>query len=168
MINNKYIDYDNLELLLANLGVQCLANAHQLVIAESCTGGMICSALTQISGSSQWFSQGFITYSNQSKIDLLGVKENSLTSFGAVSQQVANEMAVGALQKGDGTLSLSITGIAGPSGGSKSKPVGTVFFSVCNKSRVLLEHKANFKGSRQEIRGKGLLFALNSLLKLTL
>jgi nicotinamide-nucleotide amidase len=129
---------------------------------------MICSALTQISGSSQWFSQGFITYSNQSKIDLLGVKENSLTSFGAVSQQVANEMAVGALQKGDGTLSLSITGIAGPSGGSKSKPVGTVFFSVCNKSRVLLEHKANFKGSRQEIRGKGLLFALNSLLKLTL
>jgi nicotinamide-nucleotide amidase len=129
---------------------------------------MICSALTQISGSSQWFSQGFITYSNQSKIDLLGVKENSLTSFGAVSQQVANEMAVGALQKGDGTLSLSITGIAGPSGGSKSKPVGTVFFSVCNKRRVLLEHKANFKGSRQEIRGKGLLFALNSLLKLTL
>jgi nicotinamide-nucleotide amidase len=129
---------------------------------------MICSALTQISGSSQWFSQGFITYSNQSKIDLLGVKENSLTSFGAVSQQVANEMAVGALQKGDGTLSLSITGIAGPSGGSKSKPVGTVFFSVCNKRRVLLEHKANFKGSRQEIRDKGLLFALNSLLKLTL
>ena len=124
---------NDLELLVENLGAQCLLNSYHLVIAESCTGGMICSAITQISGSSQWFTQGFITYSDQSKIDLLGVSEGSLKSYGAVSQQVANEMACGALRRSQGSLSLSITGIAGPSGGTKTKPVGTVFFSVCDK-----------------------------------
>jgi|TARA_B110000305_G_scaffold196518_1_gene221609 nicotinamide-nucleotide amidase len=159
---------NDLELLVENLGAQCLLNSYHLVIAESCTGGMICSAITQISGSSQWFTQGFITYSDQSKIDLLGVSEGSLKSYGAVSQQVANEMACGALRRSQGSLSLSITGIAGPSGGTKTKPVGTVFFSVCNKKGMLFEHEAHFEGTRKEIREKGLLFALNSLLKLTL
>ncbi|KRO78386.1 CinA family protein [Methylophilaceae bacterium] len=159
---------NDLELLVENLGAQCLLNSYHLVIAESCTGGMICSAITQISGSSQWFTQGFITYSDQSKIDLLGVSEGSLKSYGAVSQQVANEMACGALRRSQGSLSLSITGIAGPSGGTKTKPVGTVFFSVCDKKGMLFEHEAHFEGTRKEIREKGLLFALNSLLKLTL
>lgn len=159
---------NDLELLVENLGAQCLLNSYHLVIAESCTGGMICSAITQISGSSQWFTQGFITYSDQSKIDLLGVSEGSLKSYGAVSQQVANEMSCGALRRSQGSLSLSITGIAGPSGGTKTKPVGTVFFSVCDKKGVLFEHEAHFEGTRKEIREKGLLFALNSLLKLTL
>ena len=96
---------NDLELLVENLGAQCLLNSYHLVIAESCTGGMICSAITQISGSSQWFTQGFITYSDQSKIDLLGVSEGSLKSYGAVSQQVANEMACGALRRSQGSLS---------------------------------------------------------------
>ena len=154
---------NDLELLVENLGAQCLLNSYHLVIAESCTGGMICSAITQISGSSQWFTQGFITYSDQSKIDLLGVSEGSLKSYGAVSQQVANEMACGALRRSQGSLSLSITGIAGPSGGTKTKPVGTVFFSVCDKKGMLFEHEAHFEGTRKEIREKGLLFAALNL-----
>ena len=135
--------------------------------AESCTGGLICSSITSVSGSSKWFDRGFITYSNKSKCDLLKVSTKTLDNYGAVSQNVANEMAMGALQNSYGNLSLSITGIAGPNGGNKDKPVGTVYFAICNQRSILLENRSNFDGTRREIQEKALLFALNNLLKVT-
>ena len=137
-----------IHLLAHNLGNQCINNAYKLVIAESCTGGLVCSVITSVSGSSNWFDRGFVTYSNQSKCDLLGVAKKTLANHGAVSQNVANEMALGALQNSHGTLSLSITGIAGPNGGTKDKPVGTVYFAICNQNTMLFESRSNFAGSR--------------------
>ena len=157
-----------IHLLAQNLGNQCIDNAYRLVIAESCTGGLVCSAITSVSGSSNWFDRGFVTYSNQSKCDLLGVAKTTLANHGAVSQNVANEMALGALQNSHGSLSLSITGIAGPDGGTKDKPVGTVYFAICNQNSILFEGRSNFAGTREEIQEKALLFALNNLLKVTL
>ena len=157
-----------IHLLSQKLGNQCIKNAYKLVIAESCTGGLVCSVITSVSGSSNWFDRGFVTYSNQSKCDLLGVAKKTLANHGAVSQNVANEMALGALQNSHGTLSLSITGIAGPNGGTKDKPVGTVYFAICNQNSMLFESRSNFAGSRLEIQEKALLFALNNLLKVTL
>ena len=157
-----------IHLLAQNLGNQCIHNAYKLVIAESCTGGLVCSTLTSVSGSSLWFERGFVTYSNQSKCDLLGVTKKTLTNHGAVSQDVANEMALGALQNSYGNLSLSITGIAGPNGGTKDKPVGTVYFAICNQSSIIFESRSNFAGTRGEIQEKALLFVLNNLLKVTL
>ena len=155
-------------LLAQNLGNQCINNAYKLVIAESCTGGLVCSTITSVSGSSKWFERGFVTYSNRSKSDLLGVTKKTLTNHGAVSQNVANEMALGALQNSYGNLSLSITGIAGPNGGTKDKPVGTVYFAICNQSSIIFESRSNFAGTRGEIQEKALLFVLNNLLKVTL
>jgi nicotinamide-nucleotide amidase len=157
-----------IHLLAQNLGNQCIKNAYKLVIAESCTGGLVCSVITSVSGSSNWFDRGFVTYSNQSKCDLLGVAKKTLANHGAVSQNVANEMALGALQNSHGSLSLSITGIAGPNGGTKDKPVGTVYFAICNQNSMLFESRSNFAGSRLEIQEKALVFALNNLLKVTL
>jgi len=99
-----------------------------LATAESCTGGWVAQSLTAIAGSSAWFDRGFVTYSNAAKIDMLGVSERSLAEHGAVSEQVALEMACGALQRSQADCALSITGIAGPSGGTAQKPVGTVCF----------------------------------------
>lgn len=155
-------------LLAQSLGAQCINNSYNLVIAESCTGGLICSSITSVSGSSKWFDRGFITYSNKSKCDLLKVSTKTLDNYGAVSQNVANEMAMGALQNSYGNLSLSITGIAGPNGGNKDKPVGTVYFAICNQRSILLENRSNFDGTRREIQEKALLFSLNNLLKVTL
>ena len=157
-----------IHLLAQNLGNQCIKNAYKLVIAESCTGGLVCSVITSVSGSSNWFDRGFVTYSNQSKCDLLGVAKKTLANHGAVSQNVANEMALGALQNSHGSLSLSITGIAGPNGGTKDKPVGTVYFAICNQSSIIFESRSNFAGTRGEIQEKALLFVLNNLLKVTL
>ncbi len=150
------------------LGKQCLTNNYVLVTAESCTGGLLGQSITAISGSSKWFDRGFITYSNASKIDSLNVNPETLNNHGAVSQETANEMAIGALSKGSGNLSISITGIAGPEGGSKIKPVGTVFFAVSHKKNIIFSHHAVFNGDRSMIRNKALLFALNTLLTLTL
>mgnify|MGYP001211588488 CR=1 FL=1 len=157
-----------IHLLAQNLGNQCINNAYKLVIAESCTGGLVCSTITSVSGSSNWFDRGFVTYSNQSKCDLLGVAKTTLANHGAVSQNVANEMALGALQNSDGNLSMSITGIAGPNGGTKDKPIGAVYFAICNQNSILFENRSNFVGTRLEIQEKALLFALNNLLKVTL
>jgi nicotinamide-nucleotide amidase len=154
------------------LGEKFLAQKIILTTIESCTGGMLAAQLTSISGSSTWYDKGFITYSNQSKIDYVGVKENTINKYGAVSQETANEMALGAIMhvydNSQSNFSLSITGIAGPSGGTKLKPVGTIFFAIANKENIIFEHKASFKGNRAEIREKAVLFALNQLLALTL
>ena len=154
--------------LIQKLASQCLVRDILIVTAESCTGGLLSSLFTQEAGSSKWFDRGFVTYSNNSKIDSLGVREETLGNFGAVSQEVANEMSTGALKNSEANLGISITGIAGPEGGSLTKPVGTVYFSFANQNKVILEHKSNFKGSREIIRKESVLFVLNKLLNLTL
>ena len=150
------------------LGEKLLKQNIILTTAESCTGGLLAAKLTNIAGSSTWFDRGFITYSNQSKIDCVGVKKSTIKKYGAVSQQTANEMALGCINNSQGNLGLSITGIAGPSGGSKLKPVGTIFFAIAKKQNIIFEHQAFFDGNRVDIREKALLFALNQLLALTL
>jgi nicotinamide-nucleotide amidase len=150
------------------LGEKFLMQNIILTTVESCTGGLLAAQLTNIPGSSSWFDRGFITYSNQSKVDCVKVKKVTIDRYGAVSQQTANEMALGAINNSQGNLGLSITGIAGPSGGSKMKPVGTVFFAIAKKENVIFEYEAFFDGNRVDIREKALLFALNQLLALTL
>jgi len=150
------------------LGEKFLMQKIILTTVESCTGGLLAAQITNIPGSSAWFDRGFITYSDQSKIDCVGVRLNTINKHGAVSQQTADEMALGSVNNSQGNLGLSITGIAGPSGGSKLKPVGTIFFGIANKRNVIFQHQALFYGNRAEIREKALLFALNQLLTLTL
>jgi len=140
----------------------------RIALAESCTGGLVCEQLTNIPGSSIWFDRGFITYSNESKIELLKVKETTLTEFGAVSKEIASEMALGTLDASHADIALSITGIAGPSGGSIDKPVGTVFFAIAYQNKVVFNASKIFPGSRENIRESSCLFALNQVLALTL
>lgn len=102
-----------------------------LATAESCTGGLIAGALTEIAGSSEVFDRGFVTYSNEAKHQMLSVSAESLSRFGAVSEAVAKEMAFGAIASSRADISVSVTGIAGPGGGSKEKPVGLVYFGIC-------------------------------------
>ncbi len=114
-----------------------------IITAESCTGGLIGALLTEISGSSDVFERGFITYSNGAKCDLLGVPPTLIGRYGAVSSQVADAMAVGALRASTGDISVAVTGIAGPSGGSAAKPVGLVYISVAQRGQraVTVEHR---------------------------
>ena len=155
-------------ILSRNLGLQCQNHSIKLATAESCTGGLLSSAITASDGSSKWFERGFVTYSNEAKMSLLEVDQNLFEKFGAVSSQVAQQMAIGAIKNSNADLSISITGVAGPSGGSLEKPVGTVFFACADKNKIIFEHKAELMGSRHEIREKAVLFSLNTLLKLTL
>jgi nicotinamide-nucleotide amidase len=151
--------------LATELG-NCLKKRNwQLVTAESCTGGGLAYALTNIAGSSAWFDRGLITYSNAAKQDLLSVKAATLESFGAVSAETAREMANGALQSG-GQVSLAITGIAGPTGGTIEKPVGTVWFGFACTKWETQTTKQIFSGNRLEIRSAAIQFALLHLLDL--
>lgn len=159
---------DEVTILCQNLGQQCEQNGIRLITAESCTGGLLAAAITSTAGSSKWFERGYVTYSNQSKMNCLSINENDLQTFGAVSAQIAQQMAAGALKNTSANLSISITGIAGPSGGSKDKPIGTVFFACQRENKVIFEHKALFAGNREIIRDKAVIFAINTLLKLTL
>jgi nicotinamide-nucleotide amidase len=124
-----------------------------LSIAESCTGGLICDRITDVSGSSNYFEGGMVTYSNQSKTDFLGVPSAEILRYGAVSPQVAKKMAQGARKAFGTTFGLSTTGVAGPKGGTKEKPVGLVFIGMSNGRRTLVI-KLNLKGSRREIKEK--------------
>ena len=136
----------------------------KVVTAESCTGGGIASALTDIPGSSAWFDRGFVTYSNDAKVQMLQVKQSTLDEYGAVSQQVAIEMVEGALANSDSDLAISVTGIAGPDGGTLQKPIGTVFIALAikgGKTNCLLKV---FTGDRSQIRQQSILFALKQYL----
>ena len=131
-------------------------------VAESCTGGSLSSSLTSISGASSYFNCGFITYSNQSKIDMLGVSPESIEMYGAVSEKVAHEMVTGAGQRSHSNLAVSITGIAGPSGGSASKPVGMVCIGFFFDGNVTTTTQF-FSGSRSDIVLQSVTFALVEL-----
>ena len=132
--------------------------------AESCTGGMIGAAITSISGSSTVYDRGFITYSNNSKAELLGIDINLINQHGAVSQEIAKLMAEGCLIKSNSNLSVSVTGIAGPGGGTKDKPVGLVHMAIAKKNKDTINFEFLFgKKSRDEIRKLTTLNALKNL-----
>ena len=133
-----------------------------IAVAESCTGGSISSSLTSIPGASNYFNCGFITYSNQSKVNMLGVDPKTIELFGAVSEKVAYEMAMGAGQNSQSDLAISVTGIAGPSGGTPKKPVGTVCFGFYIDGNVETTTQF-FSGVRSEIVSESIAFALTEL-----
>lgn len=137
----------------------------QLVTVESCTGGMIACACTDLAGSSAWFERGFVTYSNESKMELLGVDAEVLQAHGAVSQPVALAMAMGAIAHSHAQVAVSVTGIAGPTGGSTEKPVGTVWFGFMLPTTSLTESR-QFTGDRAAVRKASTHFALTRLLEL--
>ena len=156
-----------LKALSLELGELLLAKKHVLILAESCTGGLISALMTNTAGSSAWFDSGLVTYSNQAKQDLLKVKETTLSQYGAVSEQTAMEMAIGALQQGRATIAASVTGIAGPDGGTAMKPVGTVCFAWTSEDLPSISKTYQFQGDREQIREQStiaLLFGLKDLL----
>ena len=136
-----------------------------LVTAESCTGGMVASAITDISGSSAWFERGFVTYSNQAKTEMIGVRAELIDKHGAVSELVARAMAEGALRNSRAQLSLAITGIAGPGGGTAEKPVGTVVLAWANRIHTVCQ-TLKLKGDRRQIRLQSAEHALRGVLTL--
>ena len=138
------------EALLAS----CRARGLRLTTAESCTGGLIASLMTEIAGSSDIVGRGFVTYSNEAKQEMLGVQAETLAAHGAVSGETAREMAAGALARAgsDANLAVAVTGVAGPGGGSAEKPVGTVWLAVASEGGMTAAVKRLFNGNRAEIR----------------
>ncbi len=149
---------------ISALGLALNKRQWKLVTAESCTGGGLAYYLTSLPGSSAWFDQGFITYSNDSKQQRLGVSAETLEKFGAVSEQTAAEMAAGALNKSSARLSIAITGLAGPDGGSLQKPVGTIWLAWKLRSQETKTKKLSLSGDRQVIREQTIQLAIQELL----
>jgi nicotinamide-nucleotide amidase len=154
-----------LENLAQQLGAQLLARGEFLTAAESCTGGWLAQSVTAIAGSSGWFDRGFVTYSNAAKVDMLGVAETTLERHGAVSEATARAMAQGALDHSRADWSVAITGIAGPSGGSREKPVGTVCFAWASKEGGCEAQTCLFAGDRAEVREQSVRHALRGLIE---
>ena len=144
----------------------CLSQTGKTVTcAESCTGGLIGATLTSVAGSSGWFNAGFITYSNEMKTKLLGVPQDTLDEFGAVSEPVVKAMANGALASANADYAVSVSGIAGPGGGTEFKPVGTVCFGFAIKGRATVVTTEHFSGERDQVRAAAVAFAVEQLLK---
>jgi len=157
------IDDVSLEALAAELGEGLKAHAGIAAAAESCTGGWVAQAITSIAGSSEWFDRGFVTYSNEAKQQMLGVPAATLAAHGAVSAETAAAMAGGALEHSRATIAVSITGVAGPAGGSAAKPVGTVWFGFASRGGPALTRHRLFAGDRAAIRRQAVAFALQGL-----
>ena len=148
--------------MAAHIGTVCVAEKRVLVGAESCTGGLIAAVLTSVSGSSAWVDRGFVTYSNAAKMEMLGVSAKTLDAFGAVSVETAREMAVGALNASRATIAYSVTGVAGPTGGSAAKPVGMVCFAFATANGVT-SCTHHFLGDRSAVREQAVNFVLGEL-----
>ncbi|MEQ1767234.1 MAG: nicotinamide-nucleotide amidohydrolase family protein [Methylotenera sp.] len=155
---------DELIKLAPKLGLALKARGYTLALAESCTGGMVAQYVTAIAGSSAWFDRGFITYSNQAKMEMLGVTNLSLENFGAVSEQTAIEMALGALKNSYAQIAASITGIAGPDGGTPEKPVGTVCFAWVSNEFAAQAVTKHFNGNRESIRQQAAVTLITGLI----
>jgi len=152
--------------ILCGLVADFLLNSGwKLATAESCTGGLIAAACTELSGSSNWFERGFVTYSNEAKTELLGVDAALIARHGAVSEEVARAMAQGALQRSHAQVALSVTGVAGPTGGSAAKPVGTVWFGWATPGGVTTNMRL-FAGDRAAVRAAAVHHALHTLHRL--
>ncbi|MFP5442300.1 MAG: damage-inducible protein CinA [Burkholderiales bacterium RIFCSPHIGHO2_12_FULL_65_48] len=157
------LDTSALEANLTQISLELLKHSHLLATAESCSGGMIAAACTDLAGSSQWFERGFVTYSNAAKVEMLGVPAALIEQEGAVSEAVARAMADGALAHSQAHVSLAVTGVAGPTGGSEAKPVGTVWFAWCVGGETHSEMQ-HFAGDRAAIRAATVRYALQRLL----
>ena len=151
-----------LDAVLTSISGALLARGWMLATAESCTGGLIAAACTDLAGSSQWFERGVVSYSNAAKTELLGVDADLIAQHGAVSEPVARAMAEGALARSHAQVSLAVTGVAGPTGGSASKPVGTVCFAWCVAGRTHC-HTLHLSGNRAAVRDAALRHALAQL-----
>ena len=151
------------ETLLLELSRQLIRQNKMLATAESCTGGGIAYAITEMPGSSMWFERGFVTYSNPAKQEQLGVAHELIARFGAVSEEVAAAMALGALQRSHADYSVAVTGVAGPDGGTAEKPVGTVCFGWGQRGADARTTRIVFDGNRRQIRELSILTALQGL-----
>jgi nicotinamide-nucleotide amidase len=153
-----------LQALAGELGRRLKSAGLRLATAESCTGGWIAKAMTDVAGSSAWFERGFVTYSNAAKADMLGVRAMTLERHGAVSEEVVREMAEGAAKRSQAQLSVAVSGIAGPDGGSPEKPVGTVWIGWRSAQGQISTRHFRFEGDRDSVRFQAVLAALEGLL----
>ncbi|GHD95001.1 MULTISPECIES: nicotinamide-nucleotide amidase [Pseudocitrobacter] len=149
--------------LSEKVGQALKAQGATVTAAESCTGGWIAKTLTDVAGSSAWFERGFVTYSNEAKSQMIGVSAVTLEQHGAVSEPVVVEMAVGALRAARASYAVSVSGIAGPDGGSDEKPVGTVWFGVASATGQGVTQRECFSGDRESVRRQATAFALQLL-----
>ena len=154
-----------MDALARRVGERLQAAGAKLVAAESCTGGWIAQAVTSIAGSSAWFERGFVVYSNEAKVELLGVSGETLERYGAVSEETARDMARGALARSRGTHAVAVTGIAGPGGGSAEKPVGMVCFAWAGADGGLRSETRRFGGDREHVRRQAVIRALEGVLQ---
>jgi nicotinamide-nucleotide amidase len=152
-----------IELLAKEIGAKLRERGLVLATAESCTGGWVAQAITSISGSSEWFDCGFITYSNTAKREILGVKTTTLARHGAVSEATARAMAEGALERSHADIAVAVSGIAGPGGGSLDKPVGTVCLAWAEKKKEATTDRRQFVGDREAVRRYSVIAALDGL-----
>ena len=150
--------------LASQLGRRLLARELMVTTAESCTGGLVAAAMTDIAGSSGWFERGFVTYSNHAKIEMLGVEAALIETHGAVSEEVARAMAEGALLESRAQVAIAVTGIAGPGGGTRDKPVGTVCFAWVEMLQSPDSETMHFVGDRSQVREQSVRHALGGLL----
>jgi nicotinamide-nucleotide amidase len=155
---------DDLAALTARLAAALRRDGRLLATAESCTGGLIAGACTDLAGSSAWFDRGFVTYSNEAKHDMLGVDAASIAAHGAVSEPVARAMAAGAVARSRARVAVAVTGVAGPTGGSADKPVGTVWFGWALAGEVRTERR-RFEGDRAAVRRATVRHALRTLVR---
>lgn len=152
--------------LSEQLGRELEARKMAVATAESCTGGWISQALTMVPGSSSWFERGFVTYTNRSKQEMLGVRSSTLERDGAVSEITVREMAEGALERSPANWSVAVSGIAGPDGGSPDKPVGTVCIAIASTEQATQARRFQLPGDRDEVRRQTVIVALQTLLDL--
>ncbi len=164
---------DDLDKLAAQVGAVLKAKGEKrargaksllLATAESCTGGGIAEVITRIPGSSAWFDRAFVTYSNEAKVEMLGVESNAIDRYGEVSDAVVRQMAEGALARSKAHLAVAVTGIAGPGGGTVDKPVGTVWFAWVVRDKSIVSERCVFSGDRAAIRHQTIVHALSKLL----
>lgn len=164
-LSNSELLATDLPALTADLAEKLRAKGWMMATAESCTGGLISAACTDLAGSSDWFERGFVTYSNEAKTELLGVDAALIAQHGAVSEEVARAMVQGAIAHSRAQVAVAVTGVAGPSGGSAAKPVGTVWFGWATPAGVVSEMR-RFDGDRAAVRSATVLHALQRLVEL--
>ncbi len=155
---------DEIEQLAVALGRRLGERGLRVATAESCTGGLVAGAITAIAGSSQWFDRGFITYSDEAKREVLGVPQATLDEFGSVSEETARALALGALERSLAEVSVAVTGIAGPAGGTPNKPVGMVCFGWAGQGKATTTATRHFSGGREAVRQASVVAALEGVI----
>lgn len=151
--------------LASRTGLALKARSWMLVTAESCTGGWVSECVTMVPGSSEWFERGFVTYTNVAKREMLGVRSQTLDTYGAVSEQTVQEMVVGALASSHGHVAVAVSGVAGPAGGTPQKPVGMVCFAWGTRASEPIVATRRLGGDREAVRRQSVIVALEGVLE---